>query len=125
MHMQIDNERFRNLYYVKQFISYKWFVLINLRLSKSLGVWDTELSFVSVRHPLDVSMPCAFELFSYIAQHISRTVEKTSSLFLTSLAAACGAVGSNKKFKVACENIQSFQSSFDFKNVLQVATCPP
>lgn len=81
MNMQIDNERFRNVAHLKQFISDKLIHLIKRPPSILLGVCDTEFSSFFRRHSLESSMSFAFESLSHIAHNVVRKVEKKHSLF--------------------------------------------
>lgn len=79
---QLDNERLRNVSYVKQIIYYKLMDLLKRSLSKRVGVCDTEFSSALRRNLLETSMPCALQSLLHISQHISRTVAHNNTLFL-------------------------------------------
>lgn len=105
---QLDNEILRNMPYVQQFISYQLIDLHNRPLSKRVSLCDTEFSSVLRRHPLEISIPCAFQSFTHIPQHISRTVKHNNTRVLPNLATTFGGIGSKKKVHVVFENIESF-----------------
>lgn len=106
MHMQIDNERFRNESCVKNFISYKLKSLIKWPLTKHFCVCNSEFSFVS-------------NFFSDIALPISLMIENNNALFLSRLAAFCRRICSNNKFHETIESIHSIISLLDAIDVIE------
>lgn len=120
---QTMNEKSRQVSSVKQFISYQIIALLKRPLTKRMGQCDSQFSSVLRRYPLELSMPCTFESFTHIALDVTRTVDDKHTLYLPTLAAACGALGSNKEVHVAFENLDSFLSWLGVSDNMEAAAC--
>ena len=120
---QTMNEQSRQVSSIKQFISYQLIALLKRPLSKRMGQCDSQFSSVIRRYPLAISMPCTFESFTHIALDITRTVDDKHTLYLPTLAAACGALGSNKQVHVAFEKLDSFLLWLGVSDDMEVVAC--
>lgn len=93
----IDNESSRQGSVVKQFISKKIITQMKKPLSRRTFLCNTVFSALLRRHPLEISTPCEFDLFSHVALDVSRTINAKNTMFLPKLATERGAIGLAKQ----------------------------
>jgi len=117
------NEQSRQVSSIKQFISFQLIALLKRPLSKRMGHCESQFSSAIRRYPLEITMPCTFESFTHVALDVTRTVDDKHTLYLPTLAAACGALGSNKQVHVAFENLDSFLSWLGVSDEVEAAAC--
>ena len=120
---QTMNEQSRQVSSIKQFKSYHLIALLKRPLSKRMGQCDSQFSSVIRRYPLDIHMSCTFESFTHIALDVTRTVDDKHTLYFPTLAAACGALGSNKQVHVAFPNLDSFLLWLGVSDNMEVVAC--
>ena len=119
----VDNERSRQISFVKYFISHRLISLMKRPLSRRSGICDTVFSCALRRHPLEICMPCSLESFSHLALDVSRNVEVKHTLFLPSLAAACAGSRSSKALYIAFENLDKFLTWLNVTDEAEASAC--
>ena len=119
----VDNERSRQISFVKYFISHRLLALMKRPLSRRSGICDTVFSSALRRHPLEICMPCSLESFTHLALDVSRNVDIKHTLFLPSLAAACAGSRSSKALFIAFENVDKFLTWLNVTDEAEACAC--
>lgn len=68
-------------------------------------------------------MPFPFKAFTHTALDVTRNVESKHTLLLRTLAANCGALGSNKKGNVSFEILKAFLMWLGVTDKIEAAAC--
>lgn len=92
-------------------------------LTGGTSVCETNFSAILRRHTVVLSLPCAFKFLSHIILDVNRTVSEKTTLFLPSLACACGVIGSLKQLYIAFQNVPTFLSWFGVSDESETTAC--
>lgn len=96
--------------------------ILNRTLKTRVGSWDTMFSSVLRHFELEIIIPWFSEAFTHIALQVTQN-GKNHTLFLPTLVAAYGALGSNINLKVAFERLQAFLMWLVVTNKVEMDVC--
>lgn len=119
---QLDNERPLKVSWVKKCISYRLNKLMKGSLTKRTGVRETDFSAVLRRHAVAFNLPCIF-CPSRISHWTSVVLYPKNTLFLPSLASACGSIGSSKQLYIVLEIVPFFLSWLGVSDETEAIAC--
>lgn len=86
-----------------------------------MGVFDTHFSHILQRYQLELIFPCTFEAFKNISLHVRHNVDKKHSLFLPTMAGACGAWGSQQQVQLDFESSDYFLCLLGVSDTVEAA----